>query len=502
MVGGVFLPGEHTLDVIPLSVGIYRYASITPITGTDWSVVVLSNHLGAFGGIRYMPLIIVAIAMLIISMVVGSLLVHNALLSPLLKLVKSTRASVDPETIKDIHGLTRNDEIGELATAIQFMRDGLRIASRAKSDFLFTMSHEMRTPLNAIIGMAEIAKSAETSERKIDAMNKIEKAATHLLGIINDILDMGKIEANKLELQNVNFDLRKLLQNVTTLIEFPMEEKRHNFSVKLNENVPFFYFGDNQRLAQVLTNLLSNAIIYTPAEGEICLEVSVLATEGEMCELHFVVADNGIGIAKEDHKRLFDMFEQLNSNMNRKFGGTGVGLAITKRLLALMHGDITVESELGKGSRFIFTVKLTLTDETSLPEPTPMLNTKFPGKRLLFAEDIEINREILLTQLEGTGLIIDIAPNGREALEKITTKTAPYDLVFMDVQMPEMDGLEATRHIRNMSVQGAKELPIVAMTAHVFAEDIAKCLEAGMNDHIGKPVDMQVVFEKLQKYLQ
>ncbi|MCL2194058.1 MAG: ATP-binding protein [Treponema sp.] len=380
-------------------------------------------------------------------------------------------------------------------------------ASRAKSDFLSTMSHEMRTPMNAIIGMAAIAKNEKDSERKHQALNKVEKAAHHLLGIINDVLDMSKIEANKLELQYVEIDLRNLVHKAVSFVEFRMEEKRHSFSVNLGTNIPFFYIGDDQRLTQVLTNLLTNAALYTPEEGEISLEVSLAKDEDEVCELRFEVADSGIGISEKDQKRLFQMFERADSSASSKNDGTGIGLAISKRLIELMGGKIRVESELGKGSRFIFTVRL---ERVEKAEGFPVSNdtgldggatdyARFAGKRLLLAEDVEINREILIIQLDGTGLQIDVAQNGREAVEMVAANPDLYDLVFMDMRMPEMDGLEATRRIRSLPI--SKDLPIVAMTANVFTEDIKSCLDAGMNDHIGKPLDMQIVFERLRKYL-
>jgi len=383
-------------------------------------------------------------------------------------------------------------------------------ASRAKSEFLSTMSHEMRTPMNAIIGMAAIAKNEKDNERKHQALNKVEKAAHHLLGIINDVLDMSKIEANKLKLQSVEIDLRNLLHKAVSFVEFRMEEKRHGFSVNLDNNVPFFYIGDDQRLTQVLTNLLTNAALYTPEEGKISLEVYLVKDEDGVCELRFEVADSGIGISKEDQERLFMMFERADSSASSKNDGTGIGLAISKRLIELMGGKITVESELGKGARFIFTARLeriekaqgfhahTASDDTGLDDGATN-DAKFAGKRLLLAEDVEINREILIIQLDGTGLQIDVAQNGREAVEMVAANPDLYDLVFMDMRMPEMDGLEATRQIRSLPI--SKELPIIAMTANVFTDDVKSCLEVGMNDHIGKPLDMRIVFEKLRKYL-
>jgi len=414
----------------------------------------------------------------------------------------------------------RNQQSEKIAEANRQLESALGealSASRTKSNFLSTMSHEMRTPMNAIIGMAAIAKKAETDERKNYALNKVEKAASHLLGVINEVLDISKIEANKFELQQVEIDLRNLIQKAASLVEFPMEEKRHRFSINIDSSVPPFYTGDDQRLTQIITNLLTNAVTYTPEEGEISLDVSLTKNENGICDLRFTVKDSGMGIAPEDQKRLFDMFEQVGSDARRKYGGTGLGLAIAKRLVELMDGTISVESEHGKGSQFTFTVKLRRLEKTSQTRSasghaeshdrpnatasTSMEDGKFAGKRLLLAEDIELNREILIAQLDGTGLLIDIAQNGKEAFKKITMNPGLYDLVFMDIQMPKMDGLEATRRIRSLPTDNARNLPIIAMTANVFADDVKKCLEAGMNDHIGKPLDMRIVFDKLCKYL-
>jgi len=406
-------------------------------------------------------------------------------------------------------------KIDEANRQLETALDQALSASRAKSDFLSSMSHEMRTPMNAIIGMTTIAKSERDAERKGAALDKVEKAANHLLDIINDVLDMSRIEANKLELQHVEIDLRGLLQKAVSFVEFRMEEKRHRFSMDLDDDALFFYVGDELRLTQIITNLLANAVIYTPEGGDIKLSVSLTKEEDGICELLFEVADSGIGISLADQSRLFEMFERGEDGASRKQGGTGLGLAISKRLIELMGGSISVDSELGKGARFVFTVRLERIEkgEEGFPaHPDSAAESRdgdasadgapqFAGKRLLLAEDIEINREILIAYLDGTGLEIDIACDGKEAVRMIAAKPRAYDLVLMDIQMPEMDGLEATRRIRALPESEAKRVPIVAMTANVFTEDIEHCLAAGMNDHIGKPLDMRIMFEKLRKYL-
>jgi len=381
-------------------------------------------------------------------------------------------------------------------------KEKAEFASRAKGEFLSNMSHEMRTPMNAIIGMTAIAKKTPDEERRLYALGKVEESSTHLLGIINDILDMSKIEANKLELSEVHIELRSLLQKAVSFVRLRMDEKKHNFSMNMNADIPLFYMGDDQRLTQVLVNLLSNAAKFTPEDGNISVGVFLISKDDKRCNLRFEVADSGIGISPEQQQKLFRVFEQAESGTTRKYGGTGLGLAISRRIIELMGGDITVQSELGKGSTFIFNVVLKIDYEhpqkaASSPENnSESMPSKFFGKKLLIAEDIEINREIIISLLDGSGLIIEIAENGKEALDKASIKGA-YDIIFMDMQMPEMDGLEATRQIRAFD----EKIPIIAMTANVFKEDIENCLAAGMNDHIGKPIDIDTVIDKLRKYL-
>jgi len=421
-------------------------------------------------------------------------------------------------------------------------------ANRAKSFFLANMSHEIRTPLNAIIGMTTICKEAKDIEQKNYSLGKIENASKHLLGIINDVLDMSKIEANKLELYLDEFNFDRMLQNVIIVNNFKIEEKRQSLLISADKNIPHILIGDEQRLAQVITNLLSNAVKFTPEEGIIQLNASLLPST-EDCELRIEVKDNGIGISKEQQEKLFDAFKQAESGTSRKYGGTGLGLAISKRIVELMGGKIWIESDIGQGASFIFTVKMQKSAKKQAAvqqnEETFFINkNEFAGKRLLLAEDVEINREIIITLLEDTGLIIDCAENGKTALKMITSNPQKYDMVFMDVQMPEMDGYEATRRIReteeelenklnsevstsfstDKSMEFAKQngegstsfaasetrsndrnlrkhIPIIAMTANVFKEDIDSCLAAGMDDHLGKPLDIKEVFGMLRKYL-
>ena len=379
-------------------------------------------------------------------------------------------------------------------------------ASRAKGEFLSNMSHEMRTPLNTIIGMTTIGKKAPI-EKKDHSLNKIGDAASHLLGLVNDVLDMAKIEADKLELAPVEYDLEDMLQKMTAVNSYKIDEKRLRFSMEVKDDVPRFLVGDDRRLAQVITNLLSNAVKFTPEGGHISLEVALAGESDEGCELRFEVADSGIGISREQQGRIFAAFEQAESGTSRKYGGTGLGLVISKRIVELMGGRLWVESELGKGARFIFTVKAKRSAAKTRPaaptgaEAEKKGDGEFLGKRMLLVEDIEINREMLKALLEHTKIAIDCAENGKKALAIMEANPHKYDVVMMDIQMPEMDGLEATRRIRALPSGAASGLPIIAMTANVFKDDIEACLAAGMDDHLGKPFDIEKVLEKLRIYI-
>ena len=402
------------------------------------------------------------------------------------------------------------------------------LENKYKSTFLANMSHEIRTPMNAIIGMVTIGKSVSDIERKDYCLSKIGDASNHLLGIINDILDMSKIEANKFELSSVEFNFEKMLQRVVTVINYRIEEKNQKFSVYIDKNIPKTLIGDDQRLAQVLTNLLGNATKFTPEKGSIILNSRFVKEEDGVCTLQINVSDTGIGISPEQQAKLFQSFEQAESNTTRKYGGTGLGLAISKSIVEMMGGEIWIKSEIGEGSTFIFTVKMKraaeITDESANKakqeaEKVQVNAGVFAGRRLLLVEDVDINREIVQSLLEPTQLQIDCAENGAEAVRIFTENPNKYDIIFMDVQMPEMDGYEATRRIRSFEKEHntsasftegetrsdnrnlRKQIPIIAMTANVFNEDIERCAKAGMNSHLGKPIDIKEVMAKLNEYL-
>ncbi|MCL2696445.1 MAG: ATP-binding protein [Oscillospiraceae bacterium] len=373
-----------------------------------------------------------------------------------------------------------------------------------KSDFLTRMSHEMRTPMNAIIGITEIAKNVNELEKIHNCLIKIESAANHLLGVINDVLDMSKIEVGKLELSETDFLFNDMLEQIISVVAVNIDKKKQQFTVHADQNIPHAITADKQRLAQVITNLISNANKFTPENGNIKLMVCKENEAENGCLLRIEVWDNGIGISKEQQSRLFQPFEQADGSTSRKYGGTGLGLAISKKIINLMNGDIWIESELGKGTRFIFTALVGIgSTEKAIASDSQDddYDGLFKGKRIILAEDVEINREIVMSLLEPTLVEINCAENGAEALRIFRESFGKFDMIFMDLQMPEMDGHEATRKIRASGLPNAKEIPIIAMTANVFREDVEQCIKSGMNAHVGKPLNINEVLKMMKKYL-
>ena len=407
------------------------------------------------------------------------------------------------ETFTDISGLKKAEEQLRLMKITEQ-------ANQAKSDFLSRMSHEMRTPMNAIIGMTKIAGNSEDISKLKYCLSIIGVSSEHLLGIINDILDMSKIEAGKLVLENAPMNIEKMLMKVRTIICDTMEKKKQKLNVVLAKDMPQDYIADDLRLSQVLTNLLSNAVKFTPEHGEITLTVEKTGEQGNMATLRFSVADTGIGMTEDQIAHLFNAFEQLDGSISRKYGGTGLGLAISKSIVEKMGGRIWAESEPGAGSTLVFEVMLERPsrDKNSASESvreSPQTETKtavpdLSGVNAILVEDVEINREIFIALLEPTRMSIDIAENGLIAVNKFKDNHEKYDIVIMDIQMPEMDGYQATRTIRQMDVPKAKTIPIIAMTANAFKEDIEHCLACGMNDHLAKPIDEKLVIEMITRY--
>ena len=386
-------------------------------------------------------------------------------------------------------------------------------ANIAKSEFLSRMSHEIRTPMNAIIGMINIGKNSPEPSRKDYCFTRAAGAAQHLLGLINDILDMSKIEANKLELSCQILNLEGTLENIFSMANVRAEEKRQEFIIHLDPDIPKFIYSDELRLSQVITNLLTNAIKFTPEEGKVILSIKKTKEIGDDIFLEIKVSDTGIGISKEQQGRLFTSFSQADANISQKYGGTGLGLAICKKIVEFMGGQIWLESELGEGSTFIFTLKTKKVNAEELElfktkqntcqykSATNKRKSNYKHSTVLIAEDVEINREILSALLDETGVNIEYAENGKIAVSMFEENPKKYQLILMDINMPEMDGYEATRRIRNHPSPEGKSVPIIAMTANVFREDIEKCLAVGMNDHTGKPVDATKLFIHLDRYL-
>ncbi|MDR2108366.1 MAG: response regulator [Coriobacteriales bacterium] len=409
-----------------------------------------------------------------------------------------------------------SSDITELVQA----RNAAESASRAKSEFLSTISHEMRTPLNAIIGMSTVGLTSDDPQRKQHSLQRIVEASRRLLSVVSDVLDMSQIESGRLTLTEEDFCLRECLEQVRTDIATAASEKRQQLTLWISPQVPERLYGDATRLGQVLAHLVSNAVKFTPEGGRVSIAVDragreegvaarslVTPAQADAPEaaatllLEFTVADTGIGIADEQRELLFQPFAQLDSSTTRRYGGTGLGLALARRIVELMGGSITVHSVVGQGSTFSFTARLGLVPDACDDSASAAALPDYSAYTVLLAKDNEINREVIIALLEPTGLKFDWASDGVQAVEAFLRDPTRYDLILMDMQMPELDGLEATRQIRTSGRPGADSLPIIALTANVFQEDIERCLESGMNDHVGKPVDFNLICQKLDRYL-
>jgi len=394
-------------------------------------------------------------------------------------------------------------QVEERTAALSVAKEAAEAANRAKSAFLANMSHELRTPMNAIMGMTDLVLRHMTDPKQADQLNKVKQASEHLLHVINDILDLSKIEAERVTMERIDFKLGGVLENLRSLIGLKVKEKGLKLVVEIPPalaNLPLR--GDPLRLGQILLNLSGNALKFTAA-GMICIEVKVLETTSSQLLVRFDVRDTGIGIALEDQSRLFTAFEQADGSMTRKYGGTGLGLAISKRLARMMGGDIGVESQAGQGSDFWFTARFEKIEHAVPAAPKSSdhaaeeIQARYPDTRVLLVEDEPVNQEVSRELLEEVGLQVDLAEDGAIAVDK--ARHNDYAVILMDIQMPVMNGIEATRQIRQLPSHGTT--PILAMTANAFDEDRQTCLAAGMSDHIGKPVDPEHLFETLLKWL-
>jgi PAS domain S-box-containing protein len=387
--------------------------------------------------------------------------------------------------------------------SLESAKEAAEAASRAKSTFLANMSHEIRTPLNAIVGLTHLVRQFTQDAQQVDRLDKVLGAAKHLLQVINDVLDLSRIEAGKLMLESAAFSPRQVVDDIMTLMAEPAREKGLRLVVDVDRQVPGALHGDSLRLGQILLNFVSNAVKFTPA-GQVLLAVRLLARDDAGCRLRFEVRDTGVGIPGDHQDRIFQAFEQADSSVTRSHGGSGLGLAISGRLSNLMGGTLGVDSQIGKGS--CFWLEITLPEGPAGDVPTVPISCALPsasrqergrGARILVVEDNPINQEILVSLLEDIGATVTVAGDGAEGVR--LAQSNRFDLIVMDMQMPVMDGLTATREIRR--TPALAQVPILAMTANAFQEDRQKCLEAGMNDHLAKPFTPEGFYEALTRWL-
>ena len=381
---------------------------------------------------------------------------------------------------------------------MEFQKQKTQDALEFRSKFLSNMSHEIRTPLNGIIGLTYVALKNELNKKQTEILQKIESSSTHLLGVINDILDISKIEAGKMLIENRDFNIRKVAQNVHDILMVKADEKHIYFDVEYKNIDNYNFKGDSLRISQILSNLASNAIKFTQEGG-----VSILIEQLDTNKLTFIVKDTGIGLKEESMKSLFEEFTQADMGTSREYGGTGLGLSISKHLVNLMKGSIWVESEYGKGSSFIFELPLenvlhsstSEEDEALVLQELEMSVNALKGKRILIAEDNKMNQNVLSLILEDTQLELDFSNDGAIALE-MYKNNRNYDMILMDIQMPNMNGYEATMAIREFD----KNVPIIALTANIMKEDIDKAYDAGVDSYLAKPLDIAKLQSTILKY--
>lgn len=387
-------------------------------------------------------------------------------------------------------------------------------ASKAKGEFLSMMSHEIRTPINGIIGMNTIARmSVDNREQLLDCLKKIDLSAEYLLSLINDILDMSRIESGKIELEQEEFSLKEMLDRICAMFNQKAENSGVKFSVYCKDLTVDAILGDNLRISQVIINLISNALKFTPAGGQVSLTVRQTDVSSENVSLEIEIADTGIGVSEEFQSRIFEPFEQAQAATTRQYGGTGLGLSISSNFVKMMGGDISIQSKLNEGTKFTITLTLPRpakaesvsqkieSEQAVVDRETELIDIK--DAKVLLAEDNEINSEIVTVILENSGASVDRAVNGRDALDKFAaSKEGTYNLILMDIQMPVMNGLESTSSIRSLNHPDAKKVIIIGLSANAFREDIEKAMESGMNGYLPKPIDMNRLLDTIRRYLK